>query len=256
MIPLFIENSLEHQHLTKALIENFGFEVCAQKPEQGYFLSLSAQILRLCHPHAHGDIFVDFAHGKSAHRRQFGGGKGQLIAKAVGLRTLDQPLIFDATAGLGQDAFVLASLGATVHMHERSPIAAALLADGLRRAHEHDEISAIVSRMSLIFGDSAHILQNTEQRYDVIYIDPMFPERKKNTAVKKEMSAFQHCIGDDWDAAQLVALAQRHARHRVVVKRPKHGDFLVPTRPHAQIIGKSTRFDIYSPNQNTQNNLK
>ena len=99
-------------------------------------------------------IYVDFVEGELAHRRKFGGGKGQMIAKAVGLNKGFVPTILDATAGLGADAFVLASLGCEVKMIERSPLARLLLADGLERAknfidiggadNESDDLSAVI----------------------------------------------------------------------------------------------------------------
>ena len=87
-----------------------------------------------------GAIRVDFVTGASAHRRKFGGGKGQAIAKAVGLNKGATPHVLDATAGLGRDAFVLAALGCKVTMHERHPVVAALLYDGLQRAYQDTEI--------------------------------------------------------------------------------------------------------------------
>ena len=96
-----------------------------------------------------GAVFVDFVEGKARHRLKFGGGKGQDIAKAVGLHKHKNPHVVDATAGLGRESFVLASLGCSVVMLERSPIVHALLADGLQRAKASDdpELQAIVQRM-------------------------------------------------------------------------------------------------------------
>ena len=83
-----------------------------------------------------GAIYVDLTGGSVAHRRKFGGGKGQAIAKAVGLKNGVIPSVLDATAGLGRDAFVLASLGCKVQMIERHPVVAALLEDGIHRAKQ------------------------------------------------------------------------------------------------------------------------
>jgi 16S rRNA (guanine1516-N2)-methyltransferase len=69
-----------------------------------------------------GAVYVDFVEGKARHRRQFGGGKGQDIAKAIGLHKFKNPRVIDATAGLGREAFVLASLGCHLTLLERSPI--------------------------------------------------------------------------------------------------------------------------------------
>ncbi len=89
-----------------------------------------------------GSIFVDLVGGAVGHRRKFGGGKGQSIAKAVGLNKGSTPRILDATAGLGRDAFVFASLGCHVQMIERNPVVAALLEDGLERARQIRKLAA------------------------------------------------------------------------------------------------------------------
>src|SRR5690554_3490662 len=107
---------------------------------------------------APGPIRVDFIEGALAHRRQFGGGSGQMIAKAVGIQAGVRPTILDATAGLGRDAFVLACLGCHVQMIERNPIVAALLADGLRRAQLDVQVAAIVQRMPLLVGDAIELM--------------------------------------------------------------------------------------------------
>ena len=85
-------------------------------------------------PQAPGPVRVDFVEGAVAHRRLFGGGAGQMIAKAVGVQAGVRPRVLDATAGLGRDAFVLASLGCQMTLIERQPLIAALLEDGLARA--------------------------------------------------------------------------------------------------------------------------
>jgi hypothetical protein len=69
------------------------------------------------------------------------------------------PHIIDATAGLGRDAFLLASLGATVTMIERSADMHALLLDGMARALDAGGVTAeIISRMTLIHGDAIQLL--------------------------------------------------------------------------------------------------
>ncbi len=196
-------------------------------------------------------IKVDFSSGKLAHRRQFGGGKGQLIAKAAGLGRGIYPHVFDATAGLGGDAFVLASLGCRVTMAERSPVAYALLKDGLERACQFaatgDEgLAAILDRMTLLAGDSLELMtQSSEALADVVYLDPMFPVRQKTAAVKKEMQAFHAIIGGDEDADKLLEPALSCAEYRVVVKRPRIAGTLSGRSPGYQLTGKSSRFDVY-----------
>ena len=195
-----------------------------------------------------GAVFVDFVEGAVAHRRKFGGGRGQSIAKAVGLKAGATPLVVDATAGLGRDAFVLASLGCQVVMLERSPVVAALLADGLTRAYADPEIGHwMQERMRLLPGPALQRLQELTIAPEVVYLDPMFPHKKKSALVKKEMRVFQSLVGPDLDADALLPAALVVASKRVVVKRPRLGERIPGPPPNAELQGKSTRFDFYVP---------
>lgn len=193
-----------------------------------------------------GAVFVDFVEGAVAHRRKFGGGRGQSIAKAVGLKAGANPTVVDATAGLGRDAFVLASLGCKVTMIERSPVVAALLADGLVRAAQDPYIGPWVSeRMQLIQGPAAEQLLALSERPEVVYLDPMFPHKQKSALVKKEMRVFQSLVGPDLDADVLLPAALKMAQRRVVVKRPSYAGWLNEHKPSMAIETKSNRFDVY-----------
>jgi len=186
------------------------------------------------------------------YRRHKGGGKGQMIAKAVGIKTGQAPTVLDATAGLGGDAFVLASLGCALTMTERVPEVRALLADGLRVAKEwgtvHDEsLVEILNRMSLIESDAATHMQSLDDsdKPDVVYLDPMFPMGNKSAQVKKEMHVFHHLVGTDPDADGLLQQALAVAKKRVVVKRPRIAPKLASQAPSYALEGKSNRYDIY-----------
>ncbi len=191
-----------------------------------------------------GAVYVDLAEGAAAHRRKFGGGRGQSIARAVGLKHGHTPSVVDGTAGLGRDAFVLASLGCEVTLCERHPVVHALLADGLRRAALDPDIGHWVGeRLRLLpFGQT---LADIEHQPDVVYLDPMFPHKKKAALVKKEMRVFHSLVGPDEDADALLPLALQLARARVVVKRPGYAGFLNEVKPSAQIATKNNRFDLY-----------
>lgn len=191
-----------------------------------------------------GAILVDFVEGATAHRRKFGGGRGQDIAKAVGLKHGFTPQVLDATAGLGRDAFVLATLGCNVTMMERMPVVAALLEDGLERAKLSTEVCDIAQRMSLIHASSIESMSLATQP-DVIYLDPMYPHRGKSAAVKKEMRVFQSLVGEDNDADALLAPALKLAKYRVVVKRPSYAPPLANKTPSTSIKMKKNRFDVY-----------
>lgn len=197
---------------------------------------------------SHGPIVVDFAAGAAAHRRLHGGGAGQAIAKAVGVNSKFKPRVLDMTAGLGGDGFVLASLGCAVTLLERNPVVHALLDDGLRRAvaAEDTDLAVIAERMQLHPSSAAQFVAN-RPLYDLVYLDPMFPERKKKSAkARKEMAAFHLLVGEDGDADELLEHALECAEYRVVVKRPAHAPWLAGRKPSVERLGKSTRFDIYS----------
>lgn len=235
-------------------------------------LGLSVQLLGKNTP---GPVRCDFIGGSAQHRRLYGGGKGQDIAKAVGLNHSGfKPQVLDLTAGLGRDGFVLASLGATVLMLERQPIVFALLEDGLVRARERllaqtdnsdmgtKGLAEIMNRINTINQDANSYLKNLRADPsvdescsdavnpdviypDVIYIDPMFPAREKSGKVKKEMQLFHQLVGTDDDSSTLLPLALEVAQYRVVVKRSSHAPFLAEQKPGYSLKGKSTRFDIY-----------
>lgn len=212
-------------------------------------LVLTPTRLELQVPSIGGPIFVDFTGGKNAHRRQFGGGRGQPLARAVGLKGGLTPRIIDATAGFGKDAFVFASLGCQVLMIEQQPIIAALVADAMQRAKQHTDTSDIISRLRLHQGDAVTYLAEIAEadRPDVVYLDPMYPAREKSALVKKEMQFLQQLVGTDNNNRELLAVSRQAAIKRVVVKRPKGAEYLADQQPHASIESKNTRYDIYTP---------
>lgn len=186
-------------------------------------------------------VYVDFVSGAARHRQQYGGGRSQAVARAVGLHQRKDLLVLDATAGLGRDAFVLASLGATVILLERHPIVHLLLSDGLDRARISGD--PLFERMHLQQGSLEHL--SGELSPDVVYLDPMFPERRSNAAVKKDMALFHTLVGSDEDADALLEPALALAQRRVVVKRPRIAPHLAGQQPGMVLAGKSSRFDIY-----------
>ena len=204
------------------------------------------------HSKKHGAVRCDFVSGSNRHRRNYGGGNGQMIAKAVGLSGKFCPKVLDVTAGLGADAFVLASLGCQMQLIERNPIVYCLLKDGLDRAillsNEDPSLLEVINRMALINTESASYLSSieVEDRPDIIYVDPMFPERKKSAQVKKEMQALHQIVGGDEDSHKILDLALEKALYRVVVKRPAHSEYLGGIKPNYSLEGKSTRYDIFA----------
>ncbi len=196
----------------------------------------------------HGAIRIDYTEGGLDYRRKFGG--GELIRKAVGLKAGYRPRVIDLTAGLGRDAFILAVSGCELTLVERHWLIHALLEDALirgkRKAQDDDlQLAEILSRMSLRYEDANTTLEGLQPlSADVIYLDPMFPERKKKSAVKKEMQAFQNIVEKGMEVG-LLQKAIKKAKKRVVVKRPKSASFLDEKKASFSISNNTLRFDIY-----------
>lgn len=191
------------------------------------------------------DLICDFVGGPVGHRYRHGGGRGQSLPKAIGLKGGKNPFVVDATAGLGRDAFLLASLGATVTLIERNDRMYTLLQEGLFRArNESEEYAEIIDRMTLIHGDAKEILPTLTP--EVILIDPMHPPRNKSALVKKEMRQIRDIVGTDPDAKELMQVALKVATNRVVLKWPLRADPMQGIKkPSHQITGKSTRYDVF-----------
>lgn len=192
---------------------------------------------------APGPVFVDFGHGTTGRRGRRASIRAEALARAAGLGRGWRPEVIDATAGLGRDSFILATLGCHVHACERHPLIAALLADGLERAARDPATRDTAARITLTHADSRELLPRMHG--DVVLVDPMHPPRGKSAAVKKEMQVFQRLLGDDDNADDLLTDALKAARDRVVVKRPRQASPLYGRAPERVVRGKSTRFDIY-----------
>ena len=188
---------------------------------------------------------IDFENEVWRRRLQALSIKNELLARAVGLKKQMPITVFDANAGLGQDSFILAALGAKVVSAERSPIIHFLLADALKRAKSNASLQGITEGVTLYYADSKNLLANAPVDFDVIYLDPMFPDKKSNALVKKEMQIFQKLLGADQDADALLQLALSSSCKRVVLKRPKQAGFALNKQPDLQFEGSSTRFDVY-----------
>jgi len=250
-IPI-ISLSPKLQSQAKSIASQYGFqyEDMDNTISTSHFqLQLSEQHLQLVdNQNSHfAPLVIDFIAGKAAHRRLYGGGKSQLLAKAVGLNKGFKAKIIDATAGLAQDSFVLACLGCKIIMLERSPILAAMLDNALQKARLDSEVNEIISSINLIHTNSIRYLCDTliESKPDIIYLDPMFPDKKGHALVKKEMQYLQHLVGKDIDSSQLLSCAIKQAKYRVVVKRPAKAPYLDGQKPQLELASKKQRFDIY-----------
>ena len=189
-----------------------------------------------------------FIEGPILHRLKYGKGRGQNLAKAVGMKFNKNRNIIDATAGLGYDSFILASLGAKVTLIERSQKIHELLQNGINEGISFGgEIEKIINRMELLFGDSKDILPKLTP--EVIMIDTMYKERKKTALVKNNMRLVREIVGPDTDYIELLEVALNCAKNRVVLKQPRYAEPIKEiTKCSHQILGKTIRYDIFMTN--------
>ena len=214
----------------------------------GLLLRVDDDGLSLHDPDSGATLRCELATGRAGYRRRHGGGTGQALARAVGLRGGARPDVLDATAGLGRDGFELAGLGCRVTLVERVPAVHALLADALARAAPSEPETC--ARIRLLCRDALSLLAelaagDPAARPGVVYLDPMHPPRDKTALVRKEMRLLRRLVGADGDANALLAAARRAARERVVVKRPARAAPLAGSPPDWQLGGRTTRYDVY-----------
>jgi 16S rRNA (guanine1516-N2)-methyltransferase len=186
----------------------------------------------------------DFADGEVGFRAARVSKANEVVSKAIGCKPYYRPKVLDATAGMGRDSLIMALLGCEVIMHERNFAIFQLLQNALKRFKQQTNYSEVSERITLSHKNSIESFSNLEQ-VDVIYLDPMFPTRKKSALVKKEMRLFKLLAGDDPDADSLLLNALESSVKRVVVKRPKGAPLLADKKPSHEIVAKKFRYDVY-----------
>ncbi|MFM2477129.1 class I SAM-dependent methyltransferase [Celerinatantimonas sp. MCCC 1A17872] len=244
MTPLFYQDPFFKAQVD-ALAGLFSLDVVRSRPQSGLYLEYNSEGLTLLfadEPKLKG-VQVDFVHGRSGYRRKHGG--AEAVTKALGIKKGFRPRVLDATAGLGRDSFVIASLGCSVTMVERCAPVAALLSDGLERARLNADLNWVDERLQLTYASSLEALAQFADDIDAVYLDPMYPHKKKSAQVKKEMRLFQLLVGDDHDADGLLDAARSTGAKRIVVKRPDYAPPLNQEKPQAELKTKNHRFDIY-----------
>ena len=240
-----------HFQFAKSLADQLSIPLTDDAQHAGYLLIAEPSLPYITNSLAKSAtrIFIDFCAGSNRHRQQFGGGKNQTLARAVGLNKNKQLHVLDATGGFAADAFVFASLGAKVCLLERNPVMHFLIEDGLRRAAQVPNVASICTRINLQLADAGQFMATlpiAEHQPDVVYLDPMYPQRGKTASVKKNMAFLHQLLGSDPPSDDLLLLARRYSRKRVVVKRPKNAPYLEGQTPSGELTSTNTRYDIYS----------
>jgi len=186
----------------------------------------------------------DFADGEVGFRAARVSKANEVVSKAIGCKPYYRPKILDATAGMGRDSLIMALLGCEVMMFERNFAIFQLLKNALEHFKQDPNYADVSARISLSQKNSIDSFAEIDD-VDVIYLDPMFPARKKSALVKKEMRLFKLLAGEDPDADNLLENALKSSAKRVVVKRPKGAPILADKKPSHEIVAKKFRYDVY-----------
>ncbi len=250
-------SSLERRNLAESISKELACPLVEASVETDVSAELVIAVsdsrieLRDCTNPRSSPIFVNFTDAETKRRLGAHSSSTDPLLRAVDPHR-ERPTVIDATAGFGADSFVLAIHGCEVRALERSAIMAYLLQDGLQRARKSSSviIREAAERVNVLHGDSRTYLADLMERDwpDVVYLDPMYPARRRKVAVKKELDICRRIVGDDADASELLQASRKIARLRVVVKRQRHSPPLAPDVHHV-IRSKLARFDVYAPNR-------
>ena len=94
------------------------------------------------------------------------------------------------------------------------------------------------------FGDSLEFCRKTDEEFDIIYIDTMFPKTNKKNLPKKEMQYLQALLDQEDNTKKLLDEGLKLADRKVILKRPLKAVKI--KNPHHSILGKAIRYDVYS----------
>jgi len=189
-----------------------------------------------------GGLSVDIE-PRNGEQRSWPAPKDGALAQALGRKTRT---VVDATTGWGQDSLHIFRMGYELLCIERSPVMAELLADGFARLAQLDWMQRLnLEPPRLQQGNAIDLLADLETQPDCIYLDPMFPpKRKKSALAKKSMMVLRDLLGDDQDKEHLFEAAINAAGKRVVVKSPDYAEPL-GGKPSQSFQGKLLRYDVY-----------
>lgn len=214
---------------------------------EAFFLTWRDGILKLLDKELlkKGGLSVDIA-PRNGEKRSYPAPKEGAFAQAIGRKT---KTVIDATTGWAQDSLYLFRMGYDVRCIERSPMMAELLADGFQRLMRESWVQKLeLSPPILMAGNAIELLKNLESPPDCIYLDPMFPPKRKKSALsKKSMTILQELVGEDLDKTELFAAAFAATGKRVVVKSPDYAEPL-GGKPRESFSGKLLRYDVYLKN--------
>ena len=189
-------------------------------------------------------LSVDYGSPSLRLRQKKISAKGELLVRAV--KEKPGARVLDMTAGLGTDAFILASYGHDVTMLERSKTVYLLVKDALKRARQDAELKPVVARLTLHHWDSARPYLPA-LGFEAALVDPMFDEKKKSALPPGNMQMLQAFLGRGAELQPFLTAAQELGIRRTIVKRPRldRAPAKNAVRPVYQLTGRSSRLDVF-----------
>ncbi|MBR5721039.1 MAG: class I SAM-dependent methyltransferase, partial [Clostridia bacterium] len=199
-------------------------------------------------------VCADFSTLKKRLNEKKEAGNSESIVKAAKIKKTSRGLtVFDATAGFGEDSFILAAAGFRTVLFEKNKIIFEMLRNAYERGKKDGDIACILDRMSVNYGDSIDVLKSSEITPDIVFLDPMFPERRKNGKIKKKFQLLQQLEYPCEDENELLQAAINVKPQKIIIKRPENGDFLAEINPSYSIKGDTIRYDcIVLANEHTE----
>ncbi len=126
--------------------------------------------------------------------------------------------VLDCTLGLGSEAILIAHFlprGKVVGL-EKSPLIKLVVEDGMSRPEKlYKWIQQAVKRIEIIEGDYKEYVRNTSEKFDCVYVDPMFEHPSMESSAMNSMRPFADRSSlevEDIEAMKKIALK------RIVVK--------------------------------------
>lgn len=225
------------------IAESFGVAVTDTVPagkDAAYFLMDKTGIAFICGNQSLKGDFTNLLPRVTGGKLQH-----EILLKAAKPETEggSRPRCVDATAGLGEDSFLLAAMGYEVEMFEHNPITAVVLQDALLRARNTPELKEIARHMTFTAGESKELLKTLSYEPDLIYLDPMYPEKKKSAESKKKMQVLHQIEEPCSDEYELMEAAVASKPGKILVKRPPEAPFLAGMTPSYSVTRKAVRYD-------------
>ena len=243
MIPPLIYSSDKCKSSAETIATSIGTTSSDEKEMiQHCHLYLSETGLSFFHPEARSTkkFKIDFNSGTTLWRTNRVEHE-KLIKKALGKH--EAPLnILDCTAGMLQDSLLFLSLGHKVTAVEQSKILFHLLSDAINRSNDQK----IFKALTLINANACSYISKG-QKFDVIYFDPMYPTRKKSALGSGQLEYLARILAIESienDSTQDFEFLSSLPIKKMIVKRPIKAEPF-SKKINYQVLGKTTRFDIY-----------